>query len=56
MRPVDGGTVIVIGASPGIGGELAVQLAPRTSVLVVLARRATGKKGRNEHENQSSDP
>ncbi len=35
--PIDGGTV---GASARIGGELAVQLAPRARMLILLARRA----------------
>jgi uncharacterized protein len=38
--PIDGGTVLVTGASAGIGRELAVQLAPRAGTLVLLARRA----------------
>ena len=38
--PVDGGTVLVTGASAGIGRELAVQLAARAATLVVVARRA----------------
>lgn len=38
--PVDGGTVLVTGASAGIGRELAVQLAPRAGTLILLARRA----------------
>ena len=37
--PVDGGTVLVTGASAGIGRELAVQLAGRARTLVLLARR-----------------
>jgi short-subunit dehydrogenase len=41
-RPaIDGGTVLVTGASAGIGRELAVQLAPRAKALILLARRAT---------------
>jgi NAD(P)-dependent dehydrogenase (short-subunit alcohol dehydrogenase family) len=36
--PIDGGTVLVTGASAGIGRELAVQLAPRARSLVLLAR------------------
>ena len=38
--PIDGGTVLITGASAGIGGELAVQLAPRARMLILLARRA----------------
>ena len=38
--PVDGGTILVTGASSGIGRELARQLAPRARTLVLLARRA----------------
>ena len=38
--PIDGGTVLVTGASAGIGRELAVRLAPRAGALVLLARRA----------------
>jgi short-subunit dehydrogenase len=38
--PVDGGTVLITGASSGIGRELAVQLAARASTLVLVARRA----------------
>jgi len=38
--PVDGGTVLVTGASAGIGRELAVQLARRAGTLVLVARRA----------------
>jgi len=38
--PIDGGTVLVTGASAGIGRELAVQLARRARSLVLLARRA----------------
>jgi short-subunit dehydrogenase len=38
--PIDGGTVLVTGASAGIGYELAVQLAPRARTLILLARRA----------------
>jgi len=38
--PIDRGTVLVTGASAGIGRELAVQLAPRARTLILLARRA----------------
>jgi short-subunit dehydrogenase len=38
--PLDGGTVVVTGASAGIGRELAVQLGPRAGTMVLLARRA----------------
>ena len=37
--PVDGGAVLITGASSGIGRELAVALSGRARVLVVLARR-----------------
>jgi uncharacterized protein len=37
--PIDGGTVLITGASSGIGRELAVQLAGRARALVLLARR-----------------
>lgn len=37
--PVDGGIVLVTGASAGIGRELARQLAVRAGTLVLLARR-----------------
>ncbi len=38
--PLDGGTVLVTGASAGIGREIAVQLARRVRMLVLMARRA----------------
>ena len=39
--PIDGGTVLVTGASAGIGRELTVQLALRArGLLILLARRA----------------
>jgi uncharacterized protein len=38
--PIDGGIVLITGASAGIGRELAVQLAPRARTLILLARRA----------------
>lgn len=38
--PIDGGTVLITGASAGIGRELAMQLGPRARSLVLLARRA----------------
>ncbi len=38
--PIDGGTVLVTGASSGIGCELARQFAARAATLVLLARRA----------------
>lgn len=37
--PVDGGTVLITGASSGIGLELARGLAPRARALVLVARR-----------------
>lgn len=40
--PINGGTVMVTGASAGIGRELAAQLAPRAGTLILLARR-TGR-------------
>lgn len=38
--PIDGGTVLLTGASAGIGRELALLLAPRAKTLILLARRA----------------
>lgn len=38
--PVDGGTVLITGASSGIGREFAAQLAARAGTLIVVARRA----------------
>ena len=38
--PIDDGAVLITGASAGIGRELAVQLAPRARMLILLARRA----------------
>jgi len=38
--PIDGGTVLVTGASAGIGRELAALFAPRARMLILLARRA----------------
>ncbi|MDQ4063214.1 MAG: SDR family oxidoreductase [Actinomycetota bacterium] len=38
--PIDGGTILITGASSGIGRELARQLAPRARNLVLVARRA----------------
>jgi short-subunit dehydrogenase len=40
MRPpIDSGTILITGASSGIGRELARQLAPRARTLVLVARR-----------------
>lgn len=38
--PLDGGTVLITGASSGIGRQFAAQLAARAGTLVVVARRA----------------
>ncbi len=35
--PIDGGTIVVTGASGGIGRELAVQLAGRAGCVAVVA-------------------
>lgn len=43
--PVDGGTVLITGASSGIGREFAAQLAGRAATLVVVARRAALLEG-----------
>ena len=43
--PIDGGTVLITGASSGIGLELARELAPRARSLVVVARRAERLEG-----------
>jgi short-subunit dehydrogenase len=39
VSPIDGGVVLVTGASSGIGRELARELSPRASALVLVARR-----------------
>ena len=39
LSPIDGGVVIVTGASSGIGADMVCQLAHRAKVLVVVARR-----------------
>jgi short-subunit dehydrogenase len=38
--PIDGGTILITGASAGIGRELARQFAPRARALVLVARRS----------------
>jgi uncharacterized protein len=38
--PIDGGTVVITGASAGIGRELALAIAARAATLVLVARRA----------------
>jgi uncharacterized protein len=41
MRPpLEGGSILITGASSGIGRELARQLAPRARALVLVARRS----------------
>ncbi len=43
--PIDGSTVLITGASSGIGLELARELAPRARALVLVARRAERLEG-----------
>src|SRR5215211_811178 len=43
--PLDGGTVLITGASSGIGLELARALAPRARALVLVARRVKRLEG-----------
>lgn len=38
--PIDGGVILITGASSGIGRELARQVAPRAKTLILVARRA----------------
>ena len=38
--PIDGSTILLTGASSGIGRELARQLAHRARTLILVARRA----------------
>ena len=43
--PINGGTVLITGASSGIGLELARQLALRARALVLVARGAERLEG-----------
>ncbi len=43
--PIDGGTVLITGASSGIGLELARELAPRVRSLIAVARRVERLEG-----------
>ena len=43
--PLDGATVLITGASSGIGLELSRQLAPRARAIVLIARRAERLEG-----------
>lgn len=46
MRPpIDGGTIVLTGASGGIGRALAVQLAPRADSVVLVARTVERLEG-----------
>lgn len=54
--PIDGGTILLTGASSGIGRALAEELSPRAGKLVVVARRvdrlealAQALRSRNPH-------